>query len=457
VGAPSTDQERRRTERWFLRRGLPHLIEGYSASRDVLTRAVPLLTVVFLFEVLNAPKRSFPVWLDAVAVAGGLAILLGGWALANHARGRPALARPDDVGWPEIAVFVAVPPILPLVFGVQVRSAVLTLVGNGVLLGVVYLGASYAVVPMTRWAGERLVAQATGLLRLLIRVLPLLALFVTFLFLTAEVWQSAGTVHGIAYWILLGLFFVVGTAFVVVRIPRDVDELADFDSWDDVYRTAGAAPGVPAAILDRPTAGAGDPETDDGSAHLPDGESSDPAGEPHGSPPGGADIAVATTDVVDGRPGGAGGRSDLASLPPLSRRQWGNVGLVLLFSQGLQIATVSLLIGGFFVAIGVLTVSEETTRAWSGSAHVLASVGLDGRELVVTEELLRVAGFLMAFVGLNFTVYLITDTTYREEFRDEVVAEVRQALAVRALYLSAPGGPGPVPPRAKVDGAVRGP
>ena len=53
---------------------------------------------------------------------------------------------------------------------------------------------------------------------------------------------------------------------------------------------------------------------------------------------------------------------------------------------------------------------------------------------MLTEQLLRVAGFLTAFSGLNFTVYLVTDVTYRREFRDEVVGELRQAFAVRAVY-----------------------
>jgi hypothetical protein len=34
-------------------------------------------------------------------------------------------------------------------------------------------------------------------------------------------------------------------------------------------------------------------------------------------------------------------------------------------------------------------------------------------------------------------VYLLTDQTYRAEFRGEVVGELRQAFAVRAAYLSA--------------------
>jgi hypothetical protein len=65
---------------------------------------------------------------------------------------------------------------------------------------------------------------------------------------------------------------------------------------------------------------------------------------------------------------------------------------------------------------------------------VLATVTVGHRNLVVTEELLRVAGFLTAFSGMNFTVYLLTDETYRREFRDEVLSELREAFAVRAVY-----------------------
>jgi hypothetical protein len=67
---------------------------------------------------------------------------------------------------------------------------------------------------------------------------------------------------------------------------------------------------------------------------------------------------------------------------------------------------------------------------------VLFTAQLGGRELVLTEPLLRVAGFLAVFAGLNFAIYLVTDATFRKEFRDEVVGEVRQAFAVRELYLA---------------------
>jgi hypothetical protein len=36
--------------------------------------------------------------------------------------------------------------------------------------------------------------------------------------------------------------------------------------------------------------------------------------------------------------------------------------------------------------------------------------------------------------GLYFTVVLVTDATYREEFFDGILAELRQTFAVRAVY-----------------------
>jgi len=367
-----------RTEGWFIGRGLPHFISDYSATTDIWTRALPALTLLFLVEVaVLAPNRDYPLWRDALAIGLAFAVLLGAWALINRKRGRKLLARPDDVGPLEIAAFVVVPALVPLAAGGQERQAIVTALANVVLLGAIYLTTSYGLLAMTRWGLGRLMRQLEAVVSLLARALPMIALLVTFLFLTAEVWQTAGELDGIAYWIAVALFVVVGILFVIVRLPRDIGELNHFDSADDVVLLC----------AETPIAGA--------------------------------------TDTVK-----------LADAPPLGRREWGNVGLVALFSQGVQIFIVSTLIGVFFIVLGLLLVSEETTQSWATQVNVLATISLGDRELVLTEELLRVAGFLTAFSGLNFTVVLLTDQTYRSEFRGEIVGELRQAFAVRAAYLA---------------------
>ena len=106
-------------------------------------------------------------------------------------------------------------------------------------------------------------------------------------------------------------------------------------------------------------------------------------------------------------------------------------------SQGLQIVLVSLLIGAVLVALGMITVSPALTTSWTGApVHHLVSIHLLGRTLVLTEQLLRVAGFLAAFSALYVTVSAVTDEAYRAEFYDDLAAELRQALAVRAVYLA---------------------
>ncbi len=380
--ATDSDEAILATERWFLKRGLPHFIADYSPTEDVLTRAVPLLTVIFVFEVANAPSRDFPIWLDVVAVASGLAILVGAWMLANRIRRRPLLARPERIGAFEVAVFVLAPPAIPLVFGGQWRSALVTAASNAGLLIVIYLGTSFGVVPMTRWAGARTIRALEQVVSLLVRALPLLILFITFIFLQNEAWQITRSLHGPYYWIVLGLFVLIGVGFSVIRLRGQISELSKPERWEVA---ASRVEGTPAAELLH---------------ELPSDQEIHP--------------------------------------PPMTRRQWVNVALVVLYSQFLQVALVSAMVFVFLFVFGGLVVTEPVARGFvNATPHVLASLDLWGRHMVITEELLRVTGFLTVFSGLYFAVTAQTDETYRREFIGEILEEMRRSLAVRAAYLVA--------------------
>lgn len=363
-----------------MRHGLPHFIHNYSASKDVFTRTLPVLTLVFLIEVLGALNLEWGWLANTGAVLLGLGILLAGWAIANRLRNRPALARPESVGGVEITVFVVVPAALPLLFGGQVLSALTTMAINLGLLALIYLVTSYGLVAIVRWASGRLVRQIGSLFDLLVRTLPLLLLFVTFLFINAEVWQVASGLSRPYLGMTVALFVLLGVLFITVKLPPEVRRLAHFQSWEQINERVAGTPAEKLASL-----------------------------EPKGW------IA-----------------------PSLSRPQWGNVGLVVLFSQGLQILLVSLLIGLFFIGFGLLVISAGIVESWTGaSPRVLVSLEMAGRSLLLTEELVAVAAFLASFSGLYFTVYALTDPTYRAEFYEQVVDEVRQAFAVRAVYLLA--------------------
>lgn len=123
--------------------------------------------------------------------------------------------------------------------------------------------------------------------------------------------------------------------------------------------------------------------------------------------------------------------------PPLRRAQRANVGLVLLIGHGLQIAVVTIAIGAFFTAFGMIAIDAETLRAWLGRPgdELLSTTVLDV-PLLLSAELLRVAGTIAAISGLYYAISVLTDTTYRAEFLGEITEEMRATFDARAEYLA---------------------
>jgi hypothetical protein len=125
-----------------------------------------------------------------------------------------------------------------------------------------------------------------------------------------------------------------------------------------------------------------------------------------------------------------------ADAPPLRRRQLFNVGLVMFVSQAVQVLLVSLMIGIFLTVFGVLAIDDSMRTQWIGdSGNVLFHFNLFNERLELTSELLRVALGLAAFSGFYFSIAIFTDSTYREEFLDELTSEMRKSFEERAEYL----------------------
>jgi hypothetical protein len=374
VGSPERLASVDAIDEWFIGRGIPHLMVGYSARTDIWTRALPLLGIGYLLVGLNALDLRKSLGWNALVAIAVLIILALAWAVTNRMRRRPFLSLPQEIGNLELAVFVIGPTIPALVFR-QWGDAAESLIEGLIILAVIYLVTSYGLVPMFGWAWKRARAQVVLFFNVVIRVLPLLLLAVTFLFINAEVWQVAGTLFGWPYWAAIGLFFGLGAFFVLSRVPALINELSMFDDWSQVHEL----------IADTPAAG----------LRLP--SSGDPEEQ------------------------------------PLGRRERLNVGLVSVFSQALQITLVVVTMFSFFVVLGFLAINQVTTEAWT-QADLNVLVSANGGGLVITEQLVRVAGFLGAFTGMYFTVVLSTDSTYREEFAEDVAPQVRQAFAVRIAY-----------------------
>lgn len=379
TGAPEAMQ-RSEVERWLLRRGVPHLIHGYAPSRDIFTRVWWLLALMLLAESVAAVDRELAWWANALTVLGGLTLLVGGVAVVNTLLGRGALERPTRLGAPELTAFVLLPVLIPLVFGLQGREALGIAAFNLALLAVLYVVTGYGLVPMARWASEQLTKQLLDLANLLVRTLPLLALFSMFLFLNAELWQVASDAPMMLLGAACGLLVMVGVLFTLLRVPQELTALGVPPTWEEI--------------------------------------------EP----------MVADTPVA-----GLQRRSPAPRHVRLGWRARANLVLVGLFRLGVQIALASVLVGGFYVVFGVLMVREATIAQWTTNGlvdnQVLWRGDFAGATMVVTKPLLKVAAFLSAFGGLQVTVSALTDAAYREEFFEDLAGELRQVLAVRAAYL----------------------
>lgn len=364
-------------ERWFIGRGVPHFIVDYSARTDIWTRAIPLLILAYLAGGLNALNLAH--WSTArnlVAAGVTIAVLVLGWTVTNLVLRRPFWSVPTEVGRPELVAFVIGPTVPSAIFG-QWGDALQALLEGVIILGVIYLLAAFAVGQLILWAIRSSFGQAAMLGRLLVRALPQLLLFTVFLFINAEVWQVAGTLAGIPYMIGLGIFFVLGAVFVLSRVPRLIDGLATFESWDEVA----------SLVADTPAAG----------------------------------LPVSPGVPLDN---------------PLGGREKMDLILVSTFNQAVQVTFVAIVLTGFFVTFGFVAIPLATQAGWMGvdDANVFFTITLSGRDLVMTEALIRVAGFLGAFIGMYFTVVLSTDDKYRAEFAEDTAPAIHEALAVRLVY-----------------------
>jgi hypothetical protein len=349
------NQRLREYEESFRKAGLPLFSEDFSAGTDVFNRAVPLLALVFIAEMFGAIELDWPWWQNVLAVLGGLAVLLCGFGLLNKARGRHFSAIPSRVGKTELAGFVLIPALLPVIFGGQTEGAGAVVGANLLVLALVYAVGGLGLVAITRWVLGRLASQVRSALGLIATAIPLLAIFALLSFTTQELWEIFSTVSREIYAVIIGLFAALGTAFLVARIPREARRLEEEASMGS---------------------------------------------------------------------------------PPLRRRQLVNVGLVMFISQAVQVLIVSLSVGLFFAIFGVLAIDESVRTQWiGGPGDELFSFALFGQQLEVTEELLRVAGGLAAFSGFYFAIAMLTDSTYREEFLEELTGEMRQSFKRRAEYL----------------------
>lgn len=350
-----TSAELARYEQRFRRAGLPLFIEDFSPTHDIFTRAAPLLVLVFLAEMLGATSLDWHWWQNLLAALGGLIALVAGFGLLNRFRGRPFWSLPTRFGIPELAVFVLLPALLPLVTQGQLKQFFGIAIGNLLLVGVAYIVIGYGLIATVIWGVRRLATELANSVASFIRALPLLLVVSLVLFITADMWQVFAGMPTAFIIFSVVAFTLLSTVFLLIRLPREVDAI----------------------------------------------------------------------------------ERDAGSGPPLQRIQRVNLSVNLMIRQWMQVLVVSTGVGLFFVAFGLLAISEHIYDQWgvplgSWSYHVT----LMNHPLVLSASLIKVSVGIANFTGLYYSIALLTDSTYRAEFLDNVTTELRDLFAARTDYLT---------------------
>ena len=258
-------------------------------------------------------------------------------------------------------------------------------VSLGVAVGLTALGllvAAYAAIRLhglsvARWGARRTLGSLGLLFPLASRALPMLLLFMTFLFINTEVWQVTSRLDTGVMWASVMIFALIGVGFLLARLPEELDVFDDEITPD---RLIAACSGTPL----EETARAFEQQLSDEELHR---------------------------------------HSDVVGL------ERANLVLVLLVAQAVQVLLLSLAVWLFFVVFGGVAIDDEVIELWVGEG----APTYVGQQLV-SRELIRTSTFLAAFAGLYFTVYAVTDGTYRKQFFTSITRELERAVSVRLVY-----------------------
>jgi len=311
-------------EEWFVRHGLPYFVDSEREAARAGMRPARLVTVLGLAA--------------ALGVASGVVV----------------------------GVFVD--------SSIGVGTAMVT---AGALVAL-YAATTLRMTAMARWAVARTFTSLGLLFPLVTRALPLLLIFVMFLFINAEVWEVGAALDGGVLWVTVMLFAGMAVAFLLVRLPEELDQV---DDQVGTERLAELTRGTPLQAAAEQMIREGN----------------------HG-------ISLADDESVRGF-------------------QKANLIVVLLVAQIVQVFLLSLSVFAFFIVFGMVAMKDTVVNGWIGDQDP-NPFGPGYLSL----ELVQVSVFLAAFSGMYFTVAAVTDEVYRQQFFTSITRELDRAVAARAVY-----------------------
>jgi hypothetical protein len=373
-----TPREEDALEGWFLRNGVPQLVADYDPREDTLTRLQPVLVVLFVLALALVLRPDWEWWQRVLAVLVGASLAVAGLVLANVLRRRRPFARPKRVGFVEALVVVFTPAVASLVLGDSpARSGWIALGSAGVAVAAYALTSLGVLAPLLS-QGWPAFEGLRDTFAVAVRALPPLLAVLLFLSLTQETWQAFGDLEGWRFGSVLIGFGLLTVVILLVGLRAERAELASPKPGPELAQRARQTPAAP--LVER-----------------------------------GVEPAA----------------------PPLDRIERINLAVALLVTLAVRVLVVGAVVGGAFFLFGLLVVDEELTEEWAGAANVFLSISIAGREVVVTEALLRVAIVLGAFAALYFAAVALGDARNRESFLDDLLERFRRVMAAWSYYRGA--------------------
>jgi hypothetical protein len=330
-------------------------------------------------------------------VLAGAGLAAAGLAVANLLRRRPALARPERVGFAEALVVVLTPALASLLLGDDLDRVAWIAVGSLAVAAALYPLASLGVLAPLLSQGRPALEGLVDTAAVAVRALPPLLAVLLFLSLASETWQAFGTLEGWRFGAVLAGFGLLAGAILVVGLREERRALTSPRPGPELARRARETPAAP--LVERGV---------------------EPAAPP---------------------------------LTPIARL---NVTVALLVALAVRVLVVGAAVGVAFFLFGLVVVDRDLTEAWVGEQpHVLLDLGAGGRDIVVTEALVRVATVLGGFAALYFAAVALGDARNRAEFLDDLLERFGRVMAAWAYYRGAlapaPGADGlreaRIPPR----------
>jgi hypothetical protein len=364
-------------DQWFLNQGLPAVVHKSALLRRVWGRSAPALAGLAAMAANS---------ILIVAISGEHTVDIAGRPDVSQSfvLGLVALALPAAAlaGWlvskitsPALRSVAATAALAVIVLGAWIggpsQRPVMNVVLFGVAVAVVLLLTATGVGSILGWVAELTLSNLAATAAMFVRALPVVLL--TFLvFFNTYVWLMTSLISRGRLWLGMGFLFLVAGSFLVSTTLEKVRPLLSAAEVDT---------DDPAALAGTPFDGVADPPASD----------------------------------------------------PLSVPERANTVFVVAASQLVHVLTVAVLTGTVFFVLGMILVSPPVLDAWTRGAG-RPDCQLLGMTLPIPDSLIQTTMLLTAITFMYLSAKVVTDTQYRAQFLDPMLADLRTTLRARNRY-----------------------